>query len=249
MPNPLKIPARVESLTKHGEGIYTVNMRPLARIPRFKAGQFLHLTVDEYDPAGGFWPESRVFSIASAPGSELISIVYSVKGAYTRKMESLLEVGAPVWLKMPYGEFVIDSRVQDGQNVVLVAGGTGISPYIPYLESLLAQGCARSQVVLYYGVRFRSSVLFPQIISRCSESLRGFKAVICIESESPQGLSLPGAAFRSGRLSAEAIYDETKALGSSVFFLSGPPIMIRNFRQQFLQEGVALGNIQIDEWE
>ena len=32
----------------------------------FKPGQFLHLALDAFEP-GGFWPESRVFSIASAP--------------------------------------------------------------------------------------------------------------------------------------------------------------------------------------
>ena len=36
------------------------------RCPLFKPGQFLHLAIDPYDGAG-FWPESRVFSIASSP--------------------------------------------------------------------------------------------------------------------------------------------------------------------------------------
>ena len=93
MPNPIKTKARVEYVIAHGEGVYTVEMRAEGHLPRFKAGQFLHLTVDDYDPAGGFWPESRVFSIASPPGGDRVSIVYSVKGVYTRKMESRIRSG------------------------------------------------------------------------------------------------------------------------------------------------------------
>lgn len=66
MPTPQKIRCRVDRLTDYGDHVYTVDLVPERRVPVFKAGQFLHLTLDEYDPAG-FWPESRVFSIASPP--------------------------------------------------------------------------------------------------------------------------------------------------------------------------------------
>jgi len=61
-----KIPCKVERVTDHGERVYTVELVPSALVPRFKPGQFLHLALDTYEP-GGFWPESRVFSIATSP--------------------------------------------------------------------------------------------------------------------------------------------------------------------------------------
>lgn len=63
MANPLKIRGNVVSLIKHDENTFTVAIMPEQGLPRFKAGQFLHLTLDDYGPMGGFWPESRVFSI------------------------------------------------------------------------------------------------------------------------------------------------------------------------------------------
>ena len=113
MPNPIKTKASVASVVPHGDGVYTVSLRPEGRTPRFKAGQFLHLTLDAYDSIGGFWPESRVFSIASGPAAEEVVIVYSVKGAHTRKLASCLRPGVPVWPKMPYGDFVIKSSGLD----------------------------------------------------------------------------------------------------------------------------------------
>lgn len=251
MPNPSKVKAIVENVVSHGEGVYTVTMRPEGHLPRFKAGQFLHLTVDQYDPAGGFWPESRVFSIASLPGGNSVSIVYSVKGKYTKKMEGALKPGAELWLKLPYGDFIIDSSVRDGQDVVLVAGGTGVSPYIPYLEGLCADGDSASQVkiALFYGARLRSYILFPELIGRCGKALAGFQARVFIENESPEGLSIAGANIEGGRLSVDTIYSSTRDLADPVFFLSGPPAMIRYFKEQLALKGVAIENIKIDEWE
>lgn len=249
MPNPIKIPAIVDSVHSHGSGVYTVSMRPEGRTPRYKAGQFLHLTVDEFDPAGGFWPESRVFSIASQSGGDCVTIVYSVKGAYTTKMERSLKPGANVWLKLPYGDFVIDSYIREGQDAVLVAGGTGVSPFIPYLESLRAGEAPKGKVRLYYGARLKSYILFPELIGRCAASVPGFSAAISIESESSAGLAVDGARVRDGRLSIDSIREETAGLSDPVYFLSGPPVMIKAFMQRLAELGVSRDNIKIDEWE
>ena len=59
-----KIPCAVRDVTDHGERVYTVELEPSLAVPHFKPGQFLHLALDPYQP-GGFWPESRVFSVGS----------------------------------------------------------------------------------------------------------------------------------------------------------------------------------------
>ena len=192
-------------------------MSPEGRLPRFKAGQFLHLTVDDYDPAGGFSPESRVFSIASPPGGDRVSIVYSVKGVYTRKMESRLKPGIDLWLKMPYGEFVIKSSVREGQDIVLVAGGTGISPFIPFLEERLHDGDMQSKVVLYYGARLRSYILFPDLLTRCAAKREWFTGNISIEKEAPDGLQIPEIRMGDGQLLIDTIFFGNERLERSGF--------------------------------
>jgi NAD(P)H-flavin reductase len=81
-----KIPCVVRAVTDHGEHVYTVELEPSMAVPRFKPGQFLHLALDACEP-GGFWPESRVFSIASSPRErDRLAITYAVKGAFTARM-------------------------------------------------------------------------------------------------------------------------------------------------------------------
>lgn len=61
MAQPLRFQARVEQVTLHTPDVVTYRLRADRRLPRFLPGQFIHLTLDAYDPAG-FWPDSRVFS-------------------------------------------------------------------------------------------------------------------------------------------------------------------------------------------
>jgi ferredoxin-NADP reductase len=90
-------------------------------------------------------------------------------------MAERLRPGLEVWAKLPYGDFTIDARVKEGADVVLVAGGTGISPFIPYLEDL-AEGVASSpgECRLYYGIRDCISAAFqghPRSLRRASSAL------------------------------------------------------------------------------
>ena len=142
-----RMPCTVRGVINHGERVYTVDLEPSMSVPRFAPGQFLHLALDPYQ-ADGFWPESRVFSIASSPDErDRLSITYAVKGAFTTRMERELAVGGTAWVKLPYGEFV----VEPDRDAVLFAGGTGITAFTAFLRSLAPERTSR--VVLFYGAR------------------------------------------------------------------------------------------------
>lgn len=87
MPNPVKLEAEVSEIVDYGDGIYSVKFQLLSGLARFKPGQFLHLALDPYDPSEGYWPESRVFSIASMPGGEAGGDTVQRKGKIHRKNE------------------------------------------------------------------------------------------------------------------------------------------------------------------
>jgi ferredoxin-NADP reductase len=251
MSMPRKIRCTVENIIDHGERVYTVELAPATSVPPFRPGQFLHLTVADYDPAG-FWPESRVFSIASSPRERSrIRICYSVKGRYTTQMEQVLKVGGEVWIKLPYGDFVIDGA----RDAVLIAGGTGISAFTAFLQSLTPQ--AMSHVTLVYGARTPALFLFQDMILSQLATVPQFDAVFFAENEdatfTQQLAAHPKApACHAGRISLEAVLRLPPSVlrpPSAVFYLSGPPIMLSTLSQQLLAGGVPAGLVRTDAWE
>ena len=176
MATPQKIRCRINKITDHGDHVYTVDLAPERPVPRFKPGQFLHLTLDDYDPSG-FWPESRVFSIASSPAQRNdLRISYSVRGRYTARMENELQEGRMVWVKLPYGDFVI----RDANNVGLLAGGTGITAFIAFIDGLTNE--FHNNIFLAHGARKPELLLYRDLIDAKAGTDNGFHAFYFVET-------------------------------------------------------------------
>jgi ferredoxin-NADP reductase len=225
-----RIPCFVRGITDHGERVYTVELEPSMTVPRFTPGQFLHLAIDPFDGAD-FWPESRVFSIASSPREhDRLSITYAVKGAFTIRMERELVPGARVWAKLPYGEFVIDPSTDS----VLFAGGTGVTAFTAYLQSLTSD--ASSRVLLFYGARTESLFVYGPLVEACARHVPHLTChLVCEETQ--------------GRLEVDAAWRAVSSLDDPVFYLSGPPAMLDALTRQLRDRDVSLERIRIDAWE
>ena len=239
MSTPQKLLCRVHSVAPHGERVYTVELVPrVPPVPRFKPGQFFHLALDPYDPAG-FWPESRVFSIASSPRQrDKIKFTYSVKGRYTARMEEEIVAGCDVWAKMPYGEFFVNLS----RPVVLLAGGTGITAFTAFLDDLVdSPSCP---VTVFYGARQRDLLVYRPLVDRCARDLTAFRAFYFLES---LGLKSPNEL--PGRISIASVWQHIPDSANSSFYISGPPAMIESLSTQLQDMGVNSQSIHIDAWE
>lgn len=241
MANPSKVLGTVVEVSTFGEGIFLVRFFVGSRYTRFLPGQFLHLTLDPFDSTLGYWPESRVFSIASRPRQDDVIIVYSVKGSYTQRMSRELVVGRKVWLKLPYGDFVISQSLLEAGPVILIAGGTGVAPFLPFLVGFPSSA---GTVHLFYGARHPSNILFKEELASLLDK-PWFNLHLMVES--PGEIALP---HESGRLSVEKV---GKVLGPELqdcnVFISGPPSMIQQFRSDLLEMNLPTERIHIDSWE
>ncbi len=242
MPAPQRIRCQVEAITAHGEHVYTVALRPERRVPAFRPGQFLHLTLEPYDPSS-FWPESRAFSIASPPAQrhQQLSLVYAVQGRYTARMEKELAVGQTLWVKLPYGDFVVEGQT----DVALLAGGTGISAFTAFLETLTPD--FPHAVYLFYGARQPSLLLFAALAERLAQALPAFHRAYFVE-HLPEGEALPPHTGL-GRLSADAAWAQMANPAAATFYLSGPPAMLAGLRQALEAHGLPPHAIRSDAWE
>ncbi len=242
MPTPLKISATVESVIQHTDDVKTFILRPRRQVPKFKPGQFLHLALDSYDPSS-HWPESRVFSIANSPTrSQALRITFAAKGKFTRRMFDDVRENRAVWLKLPFGSFTCSA---DDAHIVMIAGGTGITPFISFLEYAM-DNRTDTAIDLWYGVRSEERIIFESVIEECQGKLANFRCGLFIEDPPRRR---PASDSFGGMLDLDKILEKTERPKDAVFYLSGPPQMIQAFEKGLGREGIAEENIRVDAWE
>lgn len=243
-----RISCQVERITDHGDRVYTVELLAgeARRVPVFKPGQFLHLALDEYDPSKS-WPESRVFSIASSSQRrDRLTITYSVRGRFTTRMERELKVGRSVWVKLPYGDFVIGYD----SDIVLFAGGTGITAFTAFLNNLKPD--FPHSVLLAYGARNSQLLIYRDLVQQRAKSVPSLLPFFFIEQD-PNNMRLEEDRCEPvgtvGRPSLGALWHSIAKPFDSTFYLAGPPDMLRALSADLSDRGVPGKAIRIDAWE
>lgn len=238
-----KIQASVDQIIEYSDTVRKYVLKPAKRSFDFKPGQFLHLAIDAYDPSFN-WPESRVFSIANSPSKkETVEILVSRKGVFTTRMFNELKTGDNVWLKLPYGIFNFDESLE--KDSVLIAGGTGISPFMSFLQYAVDKKL-NPLIRLNYGVHNPDLIIIEDLIKEAENKLPNFNYHLFIEEPGHKKTSLK---FSKGILDIKAIINESLKLNDPVFYLSGPPGMIQNFETELKNTGIKQQNIKYDIWE
>lgn len=221
---------RVEiiSLVNQFDKIYTIEFRSETGTFKYHPGQFLHLAMDiDYDGSGQ-WPESRCFSMQSNPEEETIRITYSVKGNYTRRMEQQLKVGSRVWIKLPYGDLF--TQPHNKTNTIFIAGGTGITPFLSLFTHESFQEYINPQI--YLGFRSKDYNIYNEELNRSCNSSKIVKYFF----EDTDGI-----------IDLQNIFNDN--IINNDYFISGPPAMIKSFKQNLIAKEVPANHLLTDDWE
>lgn len=222
-----KYKVKVEKIENPIEDIFSLTFSSDEKF-KYLPGQFLHLALDDYDGIGQ-WPDSRCFSMQSNPDEELLKITYAVKGKFTNRMKNELHEGKEIWLKLPYGD--IFQRGHNKNNCVFIAGGTGITPFLSLFNS--DEFCFYINPKIYLGFRSKEYNIYEKELSEiCNNS----KTLINIVYQNLDGI-----------LNINSILEENSV--HSTYFISGPPIMIKNFKKYLIESGVSENKVITDDWE
>lgn len=150
----------------------------------YKSGQFLTIAV----PSTETGVAARCYSLSSAPHeSDLLKITVkrTVDGYGSNWMCDNVQPGQTVTVLPPSGIFTPASYDED---LLLFAGGSGITPVISIAKTALATGSG--QVVLLYANRDESSVIFAGELTELADKYAD-RFVVVHWLESVQGLPTP----------------------------------------------------------
>lgn len=216
------------SINNPFEGIYTLEFESNGRPYKFLPGQFLHIAIDQNYDGSGQWPESRCFSMQSSSDAKTIKITYAVKGSFTKEMEESIKLNSEVWLKLPYGDLFQQNHSKN--NTVFISGGTGITPFLSLFNHSSFKEYNNPHI--YLGFRNEKFHIYHDELASIQNENPNLK--IFFEN-------------KDGILDIEKIFEENGV--TSNYFISGPPIMIKSFKQSLIAKGVAVDNILTDDWE
>lgn len=207
-----------------------------APLPPFRPGQYVNLFL-EVDGTR----TSRPYSIASAPGDELLELTIRAKpgGFVSTHLLDKAQPGQAFESTGPVGHFRYEPLI-DGERLVFLAGGSGITPFMSMIRDQAKRGFPLD-ITLLYGSRVADDVIFGAELSQLAHAHERFRYVPVI-SEPPKGFD-GESGFMSAELIARHVPD---ALAERAWYLCGPNVMLRFCKEALAELGVPRYRIRTE---
>lgn len=207
----------------------------------FRAGQFCDLTLidpPETDEEGN----TRGFSLVAAPYEDYLAVATRLRDTAFKRVLRDLPEGAEVKFDAPYGDFTLQKN--ENKPAVFLIGGIGVTP----VRSMVAQAThdkTGHKITLIHSNKTPTDAPFQ-------EDFRAFAA------ENPNFTFVPVASDAApddfdgerGRVDAALIKKYVSDFDNTIFYLSGPPGMVKAMRQLLIDELHAdEDNIRTEEFD
>lgn len=175
----------------------------------------------------------RSYSLCSSPvtDSEIrVAVKMVANGKGSTWINKKLNIGDTVDVMTPMGNFHSKLDAANQKHYVLFAGGSGITPMLSILKSVLATE-PKSRITLIYGNRDEQSVIFKKQIDELAKNNAARFTVIHVLENPPAGTD----AMYTGMLlpeKARAIFDKHVGLAdNNEYFICGPGPMMENVKK------------------
>jgi ring-1,2-phenylacetyl-CoA epoxidase subunit PaaE len=216
---------------------------PTLQIPfQYKQGQYitLKLLVNGEELR-------RSYSICTSPYTEKelrVAIKEVNGGKVSTYINKHLKVGDTIEVMTPMGNFYSVLAGNQKKNYVLFAGGSGITPMMSILKSILHIE-KQSHVTLFYANRNEDSVIFKQELDKIAEANPNtFKLVNIYDI--PKG-SVPD--LQSGLVTidkAKTLLESFNATKADEYFICGPGPLMENIKKALENLNVAKEKVHIE---
>ncbi len=206
----------------------------------FSPGQYLTLRAI----IGGV-EQRRSYSICSAldDGALRVAIKHVQDGVFSHFANTALRVGDTLEVMPPAGRF--GAPIGD-HSYVAFAAGSGITPVLSIVGSVLARAPG-SRVVLFYGSRSVSQIIFRGALEDLKDRYLGRFSVIHVLSREAQDV-----AALSGRLDREKITRMLPAMADPAAIdhalICGPGAMIETVAAALAGLGVPAGRVHVERF-
>jgi ring-1,2-phenylacetyl-CoA epoxidase subunit PaaE len=239
--HPLRI-AEVRRETPDSVSVRFEIPKDLEDVFAFKAGQHLTLrhTLDGMELR-------RNYSVCAAPHENEIRIaIKQTGGQFSSWANSKLAAGDTIDVLAAMGRFVLPAHAIPSPYYVALAGGSGITPVISIMKTILHEN-PKSRFTLLYGNRDSASIMFLEELAGLKNCyLDRLEIYHFLENEAEDIELFNG---RLDRAKCDEVFSKlVNAAAADAFFICGPGPMMDAAEAALLEGGVAKKNIFIERF-
>lgn len=214
--------SQVKEIIQHTDIEYTFRMSFSGDV---KPGQFFEVSIPKYGEA----PIS-----VSGIGADTVDLTIRKVGRVTNQIFEHYE-GSTLLMRGPYGNG-FDVENFKGKEVIVIAGGTGLSPVKGIVDYFSEHPEDAAAATLIAGFKAPEDILFKQDFEKWEKTMKVIKTVDSAP-EGYQGLT--------GMVTKYIPDLPLNDIPNTVFITVGPPIMIKFTIMEILKRGVPEENIWI----
>lgn len=229
-------PARVVGIVRETPGTVTVHFTTTPRL-QHRAGQYVLLEF-----RFGTSRYRRAYSLSSLPSDEVHAVTVRLQpgGKISQYINTSLAVGDGFQVSPARGEFVLpDSRA--GRQFVFVAGGVGIAPVLPLLQTLLALPQPPPVALLYYS-RHADDIVFRDRLDALAAAHPSLRYLPVVTGTRGDWAGLHEA------FSVERVLATAGDHPSTLFYVCGPDSLNHACREGLCAAGVPAAAVLVEDF-
>lgn len=197
----------------------------------FLPGQYVNIQVPGSQ-------ETRSYSFSSHPGETRASfLIRNVPdGLMSGYLSGAAKPGDELTLSGPLGSFYLR---EVKRPLLMLAGGTGLAPFLSMLELLKEKGC-EVPVHMIYGVSFDDHLVKLEELDAFTEALPDFTYTTVVADEASEH---PRKGYVTHHMATELLHG-----GDVDVYLCGPPPMVDAVLTHFREQGIAPASFHYEKF-
>ena len=205
----------------------------------YKPGQFFNLYLSDNsnseNPAD--YKLARPYSVISSPTNKMyLEVAFKVAGVFTGRLANLKK-GDKVGVNGPFGAFTFDEA---GKDIVMLAGGIGITPFISTLRYATDKRL-ENKFTLLYSSRFANEVTMRNELLRLQNENNNIKCIFTITREVAAG-------FEHGRIDEAFLKKYAGNLLEKTFYICGAHDFILAMAELLAKLGIDKKKIKKEDF-
>ena len=233
----MRLPATIVAIGRETPTVKSFTLDLGGREIGFMAGQWVDffVTLEGAEAVGGY-------SITSSPAEQTtFSLAVKRDGSdhpVTNWLHEEAQVGDRVEVALG-GDFFYEP--DEAGAVVLIAGGIGLTPLMSIVRSVheLAAG---TRLTLVYSASTSDELLFKDDLEKISADNPRIRVIFTVTQPASNDWDV-----HAGRIDADLLREESVDL-HALFFVCGPPSMIRAMVSMLRELGVPRPQIRYEQW-